>query len=173
MNSGFLTFAVLFLLCLAIRCGYELLKESGRIDTERRPVFIAIVAAMCVLWISWFSLCRADPYRMDLPGAVRWAGFAVFLAGMALAVGALIQLRGVENIKHMVTAGLFRKIRHPMYTGFILWIFGWSVYHGALLSLAIGLFGVAATLWWRHLEDRRLEVQFGSGYRNYRLTTWF
>jgi protein-S-isoprenylcysteine O-methyltransferase Ste14 len=61
---------------------------------------------------------------------------------MALAVGALIQLRGVENIKHMVTAGLFRKIRHPMYTGFILWIFGWSVYHGALLSLAIGLFGV-------------------------------
>jgi protein-S-isoprenylcysteine O-methyltransferase Ste14 len=60
-----------------------------------------------------------------------------------------------------------------MYTGFILWILGWSIYHGAILGLGIGLIGIANILWWKHLEDVRLEVQFGSAYQQYRLTTWF
>jgi protein-S-isoprenylcysteine O-methyltransferase Ste14 len=90
-----------------------------------------------------------------------------------LAVVALIQLRGVENIDHLVSTGLFKKLRHPMYTGFILWIIGWGPYHSAILSLGIGLVGIAGILWWRHLEDVRLEVQFGSRYQQYRLTTWF
>jgi protein-S-isoprenylcysteine O-methyltransferase Ste14 len=50
---------------------------------------------------------------------------------------------------------------------------GWSVYHGAVLSLGIGALGIASVLWWRRLEEERLEVQFGISYREYRLTTWF
>ncbi len=38
----------------------------------------------------------------------------------------MIQLKGLENINHLVTTGLFSKIRHPMYDGFILWILGWA-----------------------------------------------
>src|SRR5512143_3566629 len=99
----FLIPAILFLLCLAIRSAYELLKERRRIDPESRPIFAVILTVMCVLWLSWFSLCPADPFRTDLPGAVRWTGLAIFLTGTILAVGALIQLRGVENIDRLVT----------------------------------------------------------------------
>jgi protein-S-isoprenylcysteine O-methyltransferase Ste14 len=173
MNIEYFIPAVLFLLCLVLRSIYELLKEARRINTESKPIFISIFSAMCILWISWFSLCPADPFRVDLPDAIHWTGFAVFIIGMILAVGALIQLRGVENIDHLVTTGLFKKVRHPMYAGFIAWILGWSVYHGALISLAIGLPGIASILWWRHLEETRLEVQFGNSYIQYRLTTWF
>jgi protein-S-isoprenylcysteine O-methyltransferase Ste14 len=60
-----------------------------------------------------------------------------------------------------------------MYVGFISWLLGWSIYHSALISLLIGLIGIVSVLWWRHLEERRLEVQFGSSYQQYRLTTWF
>ena len=173
MNISYLIPAVLFLFCLVIRSVYELLKEARKINTESKSIFACILTVMCVLWVSWFSLCLMDPYRMDLPDSVHWIGLAVFIIGTILAVGALIQLRGVENIDHLVTTGLFKKIRHPMYMGFISWIFGWSIYHSAIVSLAIGVPCIASILWWRHLEDGRLEVQFGKRYRTYRLTTWF
>ncbi len=173
MEYNFLVPAVLFLLCLVIRAIYELLKESGKSDLESKPVFAVILTVMCALWMSWFSLCPVDPWPVALPDAIRWSGFALFAIGMLLAVGALIQLRGVENIKHLVTVGLFRKLRHPMYLGFILWIVGWSIYHAAPVSLAIGLPGIASVLWWRHLEDMRLGKQFGNAYHEYRRATWF
>lgn len=173
MDTGFLIPAVLFFLCLAIRSVYELLKEAQRINAESKPIFAVVFAAMCVLWTSWFSLCPMDPLRVDFPTPVRWIGFAVFIMGTILAVGALVQLKGVENIDHLVTTGLFRKIRHPMYLGFILWIPGWSIFHGAVVSLAIGVLGIASVLWWRHLEEARLALRFGSSYQQYQLTTWF
>ena len=173
MEKGFLIPAVLFILCLAIRSAYELLKEARRIDPESKPIFVFIFTSMCILWISWFSLCPSDPSPVDLPGPIRWIGLFIFIAGTMLAVGALVQLRGVENIDHLVTKGLFKKFRHPMYVGFISWIVGWSIYHGAMVSLAIGVLGIVSVLWWRHLEEVRLGIQFGTDYEQYRLTTWF
>jgi protein-S-isoprenylcysteine O-methyltransferase Ste14 len=165
--------AALYLLCLGIRSAYELLKEARKINPESTLIFALILTVMCALWILWFSLCPMDPFRFALPGLLRWSGFTLFLGGMVLAVGALIKLRGVENVKHLVTTGLFKKIRHPMYLGFILWILGWSIFHGALVSLAVGSPGVASALWWRHLEESRLKKQFGDEYDQYRRTTWF
>ncbi len=173
MTSRFLLPAVLFLVCLMLRNIYERMKDAEKIRPDNKPVFIMIFISMCVLWMSWFILCPADPRPAGLPVFFRWLGLMIFLTGSILAVGALAQLRGVENIDHLVTAGLFRKLRHPMYTGFICWILGWSVYHDALISLAVGLPGIASILWWRHLEDGRLEEQFADSYRQYRRTTWF
>ncbi len=173
MDSSFLVPAFLFLLCLAIRSAYELLKQGGRINPESKPVFACILTAMLVLWFSWFTLCPADPLRVDIPVPVRWSGLVLFILGTIVAIGALIQLRGVENIDHLVTSGFFAKLRHPMYMGFLAWFVGWSLYHGAMVSLVIGLPGIASVLWWRKLEDARLRKQFGEAYERYRLATWF
>jgi protein-S-isoprenylcysteine O-methyltransferase Ste14 len=173
MEIGYTILVAVFVLSLAIRCIYELLKERRKIDPENKFIFAVILTAMCAFWISWFSLCPRDPFPLNLPGPIRWVGLLLFITGMVLAVGALIQLRGVENIKHLVTTGLFSKIRHPMYAGFICWIVGWSIYHAAPFSLAIGALGIAGTLWWRHLEDERLAIQFGSEYLRYGKQTWF
>jgi len=171
--NSYLNLVVVFVLCLFIRTGYELLKEARKINPESKLIFAIILAVMCALWASWFGLCPSDPFQINLPEAVRWSGFALFGLGIVLAVGALIQLRGVENIDHLVTTGLFSKIRHPMYVGFILWILGWSAYHGAIASLAVGLIGILNILYWRRLEEIRLLAQFGDTYRQYRQTTWF
>jgi protein-S-isoprenylcysteine O-methyltransferase Ste14 len=173
MDSRFVIPAVFFVVCLAVRAVYELLKESRKLNTENKVVFVLIFSSMCALWVSWFTLCLADPLRIEVPTPVRWIGLAIVISGTILAVGALIQLRGVENIDHLVTGGLFRKLRHPMYLGFISWIVGWSIYHGAVAGLGVGALGIASILWWRRLEDGRLEVQFGDRYHQYRLTTWF
>jgi len=173
MDFRYFIFIILFLLSLAIRSGYELLKEVGKVNPENKFVFGFIFGTMCTLWICWFALCPLDPFQVNLPDAARWGGLSLFLVGMILAVGALLQLRGLENIDHLITTGLFKRIRHPMYTGFSLWILGWSTYHGAIASLAVGLIGIANILFWRRLEDARLEARYGDTYRQYRLETWF
>jgi protein-S-isoprenylcysteine O-methyltransferase Ste14 len=173
MERGFLVPAGLFLVCLLIRAAYELLKEAGKINLESKPIFAVIFTSMCILWMSWFSLCPRDPYRLGLSDTIRWVGLAIVAAGTVLAVGALLQLRGVENIKDLVTTGLFSRFRHPMYVGFVLWIVGWSVYHDGAGSLTLGAVGIASVLWWKHLEEARLLSQFGSRYEKYRRTTWF
>jgi protein-S-isoprenylcysteine O-methyltransferase Ste14 len=173
MDNSYLALVILFLVCLAIRSTYELLKEAGKVDLENKTIFGFIFSAMCTLWICWFALCSLDPFRFEIPEAVQWSGFALFILGMILAFGALMQLRGLENIDHLVTTGLFARLRHPMYTGFMLWILGWSIYHGAFVSLAVGVIGIANILYWRHLEDSRLLACYGEVYQQYRLRTWF
>jgi protein-S-isoprenylcysteine O-methyltransferase Ste14 len=173
MEDSYLILVVVFLVSVFLRTGYELLKEAGKIDPENKAIFTLIVSVMCALWMSWFSLCSLDPSLVKVPDAVRWIGLGLFIGGMILAVGALVQLRGVENIKHLVTTGLFAKIRHPMYAGFVMWILGWSMYHDAVVSLLVGLIGIVNIMYWRQLEEARLLAQYGDTYQQYQLATWF
>ena len=173
MNVNYSLYLGLFIVCLAIRSGYEALKDLGKVNPRNKALFIVVFVAMTVLWISWFGMCPLDPWPLAVPGLVRWTGFALVVAGTLLAVGALTQLRGLENIEHLVTTGLFSRLRHPMYTGFFFWVIGWSTYHGALTSFLAGLFAIGNFLYWRGLEDRRLASHFGDIFRVYRKQTWF
>src|SRR5512139_1306947 len=131
MRQPFLLLVALFFLGLATRVVYEHLKKAGKVDEGNRPVFLVVLAGMLLLWASWFGMCPQDPVRVPLPTVVRWVGLALVVLGWLLALGALAQLRGVENIDHLVTTGLFSRLRHPMYTGFVLWVVGWAAFNGA------------------------------------------
>jgi protein-S-isoprenylcysteine O-methyltransferase Ste14 len=60
-----------------------------------------------------------------------------------------------------------------MYAGFVLWIAGWVVRHGAVASLAVGFVCIGNILYWRSLEESALESRYGEDYRVYRQGTWF
>jgi protein-S-isoprenylcysteine O-methyltransferase Ste14 len=173
VKADYLVFLCLYLVGLMVRTGYELLKKAGRVNPKSMTVFAVVFVAMCLMWASWFGLCPRDPWRLDLPDTLKWIGLGMVILGMGLAIGAVVQLRGVENIDHLVTTGLFFRIRHPMYTGFILWILGWATYHGAVLSLVIGFVGIGNILYWRQLEEEALKSSYGGDYRVYRERTWF
>jgi protein-S-isoprenylcysteine O-methyltransferase Ste14 len=173
MITNYLVFLGLYLGSLIIRTGYELLKKAGRVDTKNMIILSVVFAARCLLWVSWFSLCPLDPLRLAVPSIARWVGLSIVIMGSGLAIGALFQLRGVENIDHLATTGLFAKLLHPMYTGFILWILGWAIYHGAAASLVFGFVGIGNILYWRRLEEENLESWYGEDYRRYRQGTWF
>ena len=173
MMGGFLGLVALYLAALAVRTSYELLKKAGRVDPRSQALFAVILVDMILLWASWFTACSMDPVRLVLPTVVRQAGLATLVLGLVLAVGALLQLRGVENIDHLVTTGFFGRVRHPMYLGFTCWIVGWAVYQQAGVGLAVGLAGIANILLWRHLEEQHLEALYGEAYRTYRARTWF
>ena len=173
MKTNFLIFLGLYLGSLIFRTCYELLKKSGKINPKSTIVFAVIFVVMCLMWISWFNMGPLDSWHLTLPGIVRWVGLSLVIVGMGLAVGALVQLRGLENIDHLVTTGLFSKLRHPMYTGFILWILGWAIFHDAIISLVVGFIGIGNIFYWLRLEDENLEKCYGESYLEYRQRTWF
>jgi protein-S-isoprenylcysteine O-methyltransferase Ste14 len=173
MNTDFILFFCLFLLTLIIRSIYEILKKAGKANPGSKILFVVIFTDMCLLWASWFGMCPIDPMKFTFPGVIHLIGLVLVVIGIILAIGALVQLRGLENIDHLVSTGLFSYIRHPMYTGFILWILGFSLYHGAFISFIIGLFGIANILYWRQLEEDKLESIYGEEYLLLRNRTWF
>jgi protein-S-isoprenylcysteine O-methyltransferase Ste14 len=172
MSDEYLVFMILHLAGLTARNIYEALKKSGRVDSRNKLVFVAVFGAMCLMWAGWFEMGKLDPLKVAMPATVHFAGLLLVVLGVLLAVTSLIQLKGLENIDNLVSAGLFSKIRHPMYTGFILWILGWAAHHGAALSLAVGLAGIGSILYWQRLDDASLESRFGEAYRRYREGTW-
>ncbi len=171
-NNYFLLFG-LFLAANAIRTIYEILKKHGVINPKNRLLFALIFLDMMILWISWFAMCPLDPVHFGLSSIIKCFGLGATILGVVLAVGGLIQLKGLENISHLVATGLYSRLRHPMYTGFILWILGWGIYHDAMVSLISGIFGVGNIIYWRSLEERHLEFIFGDKYRSYKAQTWF
>jgi protein-S-isoprenylcysteine O-methyltransferase Ste14 len=173
MTVIFTLLLVVFLLGLAGRCLYEWLKQLGRVDPKNRAVFITVFLDMMAMWLAWFALSEQDESRLGLPAWVRWIGLAVTLGGVVLAIGALAQLRALENTTVLVTTGFFAKLRHPMYLAFMGWFVAWPVYRDAAISVCMGALGIMAVAYWRKNEERALSLQFGQAYREYQRRTWF
>jgi protein-S-isoprenylcysteine O-methyltransferase Ste14 len=173
MITQYTVFVCLFLASLVVRTGYELLKRGGLVNPENKILFAVILIDMVILWSSWFGMCPVDPHVLILPELVKTFGLTMVLIGLAVAVGALVQLKGVENIDHLVTTGLFAITRHPMYLGFVLWIIGWSVYNAATVSFFAGCLGIMNILFWRHLEEEKLSARYGGIYTQHQMNTRF
>ena len=122
---------------------------------------------------SWPFLAPSDPSRIAVPAAVEGLGLALLILGLGLALAGIVKLKGVENIDHLVTTGLYAKLRHPMYTGFILWIVGWVVRCGAAVGGVIGVIAIGNILYWRRLEEQKLSAEYGEIYREYEKRSWF
>jgi protein-S-isoprenylcysteine O-methyltransferase Ste14 len=155
-----------------IRFFYEILKHKQLIKPGKLS-FAIIFVNMMLLWISWFLLCRYDIYNVTLPGVIKYFGMFLSLIGLVLFLTGLSTMKTLENFEgDLITKGIYSKIRHPMYLGFILWLIGFPVYFGAIFSIFLALLFIANILFWRFLEEKELEQRF-SGYKDYRKTTIF
>ncbi len=173
MTAEFLFFAGLCVAGAAARTTYEILKKKGKIDTRRLGVIVALIAAMSAFLMSWIFMGPFDPVRLFSSELARWTGFGLVIAGLGLAAGGFAQLGRPENIDHLITTGLFSRLRHPMYTGFVMWILGWVMFYGSVTSISIALIGIGNIIYWRQLEERALESRYGEDFRRYRERTWF
>ena len=86
---------------------------------------------------------------------------------------ALFTIKTFESYEgDLITKGIYSKVRHPMYLGFIFWLIGFPIIFGALFSLVLSLVFIANILFWRYLEEKELELRFSS-YLDYKKTTIF
>lgn len=160
------------------QAGERLLPDREAVRREGRGAFIARVV-LFVLLIAWLVLYTWNPpwlggLSFPLPPWLRWVGFGVGLAGLALwtwvqaALGrqwsAQLQTRSGHRL---ITTGPYARVRHPMYTamlgfglGLALVTANW-VFVGLAVLVVLGLVARAPR------EERMMLEQFGEEYRAY------
>jgi protein-S-isoprenylcysteine O-methyltransferase Ste14 len=107
------------------------------------------------------------PYT--LPGAaVAALGLILTLAGARLFSRVGTNIKTFNEPGVLVTDGLFRWSRNPMYLGFALLLLGTAVLLGTTTPLlAPLLFALVADRWYIAFEERVLREKFGAEYAAY------
>lgn len=143
--------------------------------TAADPTF-ALVAAAVVIAIN--LAFRAAHLNATVIGG-GWvpviAGLATLIGGIALRTWAILTLGRffkftivIQAGHHVVTAGPYRLLRHPSYTGGLLALAGVGLALGSWLSLLIViLVPLAAILVRIHVEEARLSQALGQDYQAY------
>ncbi|MEE9302341.1 MAG: isoprenylcysteine carboxylmethyltransferase family protein, partial [Thiotrichaceae bacterium] len=74
-----------------------------------------------------------------------------------------------NNASHLVTSGMYRYTRNPMYVGLAILLTGWAIYLGSASPfLLIPLFVFVLTIQQIKPEEVILEEKFGQEYINYK-----
>jgi protein-S-isoprenylcysteine O-methyltransferase Ste14 len=136
------------------------------------------VVALIVVAIMWLLAHKAP--TLDVPTTLRMAcAAAVGLMGAAIGVAGKVGFRRAgttanpmkpERASALVTGGIYRLTRNPMYLSLLLLLVAWAVFLAsgwALLGplvfvLYIGRFQIAP-------EERALAAMFGADYAAYKL----
>jgi protein-S-isoprenylcysteine O-methyltransferase Ste14 len=105
-------------------------------------------------------------------------GLALFVVGLTTAIVAQITLfrnySGALIIREdhqLITHGIYRFTRHPVYLGVITAIIGIPVFISSLYGLLIILALIPIFLNRIRMEERLLTEEFGDAYRTYKETT--
>jgi protein-S-isoprenylcysteine O-methyltransferase Ste14 len=143
--------------------------------------FFAVISLLPVFWLFWV-LPDQTLYRVPSP----WNLINLALQGLALvglAVGLVQtglwsflgfqQLQSSTNNEPMelVIQGLYRRVRHPLYTAGLLFIWASPVMSINLLALYIGM--TIYLVVGARFEERKLVREFGEIYVQYQRTTPF
>ena len=101
-------------------------------------------------------------------------GLAMFVIGMSIAfiaVGTLRQFYSstlmIRQGHRLVTHGIYRLTRHPIYLGVIIACIGISVYAESLYGLFAMLALIPIFLYRIRMEERLLTEEYGDAYRTY------
>jgi protein-S-isoprenylcysteine O-methyltransferase Ste14 len=168
----FLIAVIVCIICNIIRFIYEILKHKKIIKANKFTLVI-IFTNMALLWVSWALLCFNDMHRIELADIIRYGGISLVGLGLVMFLMALFTIKTFESYEgDLITKGIYSRIRHPMYFGFILWLIGLPVYFGALYAFILAIVFIANILFWRHLEEKELVERFSS-YLGYKKKTIF
>jgi protein-S-isoprenylcysteine O-methyltransferase Ste14 len=126
---------------------------------------------MSLGWFSWFGMSFIDPYAISLSSWARYTGLAMFIIGVSLFIIAFLKVRDSDS-DTLVTSGIYSRLRHPMYLGFIIWIIGFPVFTESLFTLASVAIWIPHILYWRMSEERQLTKMY-EDYEEYKKKTLF
>jgi protein-S-isoprenylcysteine O-methyltransferase Ste14 len=135
-------------------------------------LFYACVVFMLLLAWLWpvGSIIRFPLNLIGVPLLVAGLGIAVWGSWKFEQVGTTIKT--FDQPDQLVTDGLFRYSRNPIYLGFVLALSGVWVVLGALSPLlGVIVFVSVADRWYIPFEERMLAEEFGRAFELYRAQT--
>jgi protein-S-isoprenylcysteine O-methyltransferase Ste14 len=122
-----------------------------------------------------------QPKFADYPfdPAVAWLGTVVFALSLALFYRTHRDLGRfwsmsleIRQAHRLITSGVYRYFRHPMYTAFFLWALAQALLLPNWIAGPAGLVGFGILFCFRvRREERMMEARFGDAYRAYAART--
>ena len=146
---------------------------------QRRPVYKILVPLWVGMWIALFTITYSFRYFVLYRFRYSWLiALGFFAAGIFFYVKgghgfSPLQLSGhheLEPERHqqrLVVSGVRRHVRHPIYLGHVLEMFGWSIGSGLLVCWALTAFAIVTGAVMIRMEEEELLGRFGDDYREY------
>lgn len=154
------------------------MKRLGTLARSHRVEW-TFFAANVPYWL--LIVCGILEYRYTpaSPGFVELlAGAALATLGVVLRIRCHFELRGgfspfvtITPNQQLITGGVYRHLRHPMYLGSLLLLIGLPMVVGATYAWAFSLLACVGLLCRIHAEERLL-LEHLPGYDDYSRATW-
>lgn len=154
-------------------------KEQDHPNTSRM-VHPPVVALLFIV-IAYF-LGRFISLPLTAPTILRYIGLALMVVGVLLGIGAFIEFQKAHttldphgSTTQLVTSGIYRFTRNPIYLGFLFIVIGLPLYLGLYWGIVIAPVYIVLT---NHLiiqhEEVYLKGKFGEAYTDYtsRVRRW-
>lgn len=179
-------FSLISLLCAEIFIFLYTLHNStpGKVEGQDHGTkWLLFFNFIACIFISFYSVSQAAP------AVIRQTVFPSFVADIGIffiLLGTIIRLRAVLTLKqaftlnvqttkeqHLVTSGLYRRIRHPAYSGSIVSLVGVALALRNILALCLVFFCCLFCYRARiRVEERALQTQFREEYVAYKKETY-
>jgi protein-S-isoprenylcysteine O-methyltransferase Ste14 len=182
--AGWVFLAEMGITSLAI--GFWLLRHDPALLKERfaSPIQRAperwdqfFMAAALVIWPAWVVLMALDCQRFHwshVPFAVRVVGAVAILVGMGVAflavrentyLAPVVKIQSERGHK-VIDTGPYRYVRHPMYTGALIYTLGMPLLLGSWWGLALVPL-IISGVGWRAVREEQTLAQKLPGYADY------
>ncbi len=148
--------------------------ERQESAASRFARLVLLVGAVALLWLPRVPLAVLDSRFLPHGTWSFWTGAAVTVCGLLFSVWARRHLGKnwsqavtVKEDHELITSGPYAMVRHPIYAGLLLAVFGCAIARGewrGLLAVALAF----AALWPKlRLEEKWMRAQFGESYEAY------
>jgi len=173
-----------FIIATIIRSYYgsQFKRDNIVVTKSENPlVYLGMVLWSVVLFLpfftifsDWLTFAYYTPYTL-----LQIVGAFVFITGLWILWRSHVDLGRnfspslfIRNRHTLVTAGVYRTIRHPMYLSFLMWALGQALLISNWLAGPLGLIAFALIYLFRiEREEKQLLETFGDQYVSYQKVT--
>jgi hypothetical protein len=150
-------------------------RRSTKAEWRSKGIFAAFVIALMTEMFGWPLMLFLISPLVDVPQIApaffrkvgHWPaslGTLLSLIGLLLLV---IGWKQIHDARGLVTECLYRYVRHPQYTGMMLFTFGWIIHWPSVVTLALWPALVGAYVWLAMQEEKEALREFGADYDQY------
>lgn len=142
------------------------------------PVITVAGAAALFAGAAALDATLSDDAWLRVPDSVRWAAIPVLATGMGLqawsvhTLGRFFTIRVATHDDHeLVVAGPYRRVRHPSYTGLLVWLAALPAAFGTAAGVLAVVVALPMAIRRMSREEELLMARFGDEYREYKAST--
>ena len=135
---------------------------------------IGMVLPLVYVFSSWLDFAN-----FDMPATIGWLGVVLFISAIMMLYRSHADLGknwspvlGIQKEQQLITGGIYRHIRHPMYAAHLLWaVAQCMMLHNWIAGFSFLIVMIPHYLFRVGREEQMMINQFGEEYRAYMKTS--